>query len=398
MLNQPPFATPPPTVMAVPPANNRRVLKWIALTAFLLFALLVGLLVFALIGADIFSQGGEGGPVALLIGLLFATLPVPLYILLVLWIDRYESEPTWMLGMAFIWGATIAAFLAFLINSIGGAVVTAVADERTGQAFGAVISAPLVEETAKAIVLFVLFFWKKDEFDGVIDGVVYASMVALGFAMTENIKYYGEAALGGGGVFTVTFILRGAMSPFAHPLFTSMTGIGLGWARQSDNRVVKYLMPPLGLLAAILLHGTWNFSAMLARQSGALFLLIYFVLMVPAFVAALVVVFFALRGEGRILQEYLQCDIQTGMLSPEEYSRLCSVRGRFSSSISALTRGGFSQWRARKQLNQIASELAFHRRRVARGFYSNNEAAIQREIAYVNQLLDLRRTIEQGGK
>jgi hypothetical protein len=49
-------------------------------------------------------------------------------------------------------------------------------------------------------------------------------------------------------------------------------------------------------------------------------------------------------------------------------------------------------------LNQIASELAFHRRRVARGFYDNNEVAVQREITYINQLLDLRRTIEQGGR
>ena len=47
-----------------------------------------------------------------------------------------------------------------------------------GEAFGAVISAPIVEETAKAFILFIFFFWKKDEFDGVVDGIVYAAMAA----------------------------------------------------------------------------------------------------------------------------------------------------------------------------------------------------------------------------
>ena len=36
-------------------------------------------------------------------------------------------------------------------------------------------------------------------------------------------------------------------------------------------------------------------------------------------------------------------------------------------SFDALTRGGYGQWQAARQLNQTASELAFHRNRVARG-------------------------------
>jgi RsiW-degrading membrane proteinase PrsW (M82 family) len=395
MLNQQQFAPMPAQVVPSPVNKNWRAIKWIAGITALLFALLVGLIVFALIGADIFSQGGQGGLLALLLGLLFATIPVPVYVILVLWIDRYESEPIWLLGVAFVWGATIAAFLAFFINSIGGTIVTAVANQAIGEFYGAVISAPIVEESAKAIVLFVLFFWKKDEFDGIVDGVVYASMVALGFAMTENIKYYSQAALGGGGALTATVILRGMMSPFAHPLFTSMTGIGLGWSRLTDNKVIKYIAPPLGLLTAMAFHATWNLSAMLASSSGLLFLLIYFVLMVPAFVAALTVIFFALRGEGRIVREYLQPDVQTGMLSPEEYASLCTIRGRMGASMSALRQGGYSHWRARQQINQVASELAFHRRRAQKGFYNNQQDAINREVAYVNQLFDLRKRLQQ---
>src|SRR3954471_10767969 len=199
----------------------------------LMIAALLGLIVLLLIGA-------ETGAVELIIGLVFATLPVPVYVMLLLWIDRYESEPLWMLATAFLWGALVAVFIAFILNTINGAIVTAATrSDQIGQNFGAVISAPIVEESAKALILFILFFWKKDEFDGIIDGIIYAGMVGLGFAMTENILYYGRAALQGGIQGTVVlFIVRGGMAAFSHPLFTSMTGIGLGWARQSNSKAI----------------------------------------------------------------------------------------------------------------------------------------------------------------
>ena len=82
-----------------------------------------------------------------------------------------------------------------------------------------------------------------------------------GFAMTENILYYGRALQGGVGGLTVVFIIRGMAAPFSHPLFTSMTGIGLGWARQSNNGFIKVTMPVLGFMLAILMHATWNGTA-----------------------------------------------------------------------------------------------------------------------------------------
>lgn len=154
-----------------------------------LVAILLGLIVLLLIGV-------ETGPVAFLIGMVCATLPVPIYLILVIWIDRYESEPLWMLATAFFWGALVAVFFSFLINTMSGLAVTIITNDiAAGNTFGAVISAPIVEEISKAIILMIFFFWKKDEFDGVIDGIVYAAMVGLGFAMTENIQYYGKAVM-----------------------------------------------------------------------------------------------------------------------------------------------------------------------------------------------------------
>ena len=58
------------------------------------------------------------------------------------------------------------------------------------------------------------------------------------------------------GFFAVgfTFVLRGVLSPFAHPLFTAMTGIGLGIAARADNPTTRWLAPLGGYLLAVLLH------------------------------------------------------------------------------------------------------------------------------------------------
>lgn len=347
----------------------------------LLIAMFLGLLVLLLIGI-------ETGPVALLLGLLTATIPVPLYIALVLWIDRYESEPLWMLATAFLWGAMVATFAAFLLNTTMQIVVSAVASASAGEAFAAVVSAPIVEESGKALILFIFFFWKKDEFDGVIDGVVYASLSALGFAMSENILYYGKAAaMGGGAGLTATFILRGFFAPFSHPLFTSLTGIGLGLARQSNNLAIKIIAPIIGLSMAMLMHSFWNGSAVFG--GGAAFILTYILVMVPAFFFMLIVISLALRREGQVVREFLVIDVQRGFFTAEEYKQLGSIIGRMGSSFSALSDNGYKGWRARMRFNQLASELAFHRNRAARGVYSADQDVQALEAAYLAALQGL---------
>lgn len=368
---------------------GRSAFKIVLAVIAILGALLLGLLVLLLIGF-------ETGPVALMIGLVTATLPLPVYLLLVLWIDRYESEPYWMLATAFFWGALVAVFFAFVLNTASGIAVALLTDSmRAGETFGAVISAPIVEETAKALILFIFFFWKKDEFDGVIDGIVYAAMAGLGFAMTENIQYYGRAVMQAGGEgLTFVFILRGFLAPFSHPMFTSLTGIGLGLARQSSNTAVKIITPIFGLLAAISMHSIWNGSVVIFGGAG--FILMYVLIMVPAFFIMFVVIALALRREGQLIREFLVPDFQGGLLTQQEYNQLGTIRGRMGASFNALSSGGLSSWQACRQLNQMASELAFHRSRVARGIKGAD--AHEREAAYRQALADLLKRLRAVGK
>jgi len=355
-------------------------------TSAVLVALLLGLLVLLLIGV-------ETGPVGLLIGIVSAVLPVPVYLSLVLWIDRYESEPLWMLATAFFWGALVAVFIAFVFNTASSVAVAVMTESmEAGEAFGAVISAPIVEESAKGLILFILFL-KRDEFDGVVDGIVYAAMAGLGFAMTENIQYYGRAVLeGGGGGLTAVFILRGTVAPFSHPLFTSMTGIGLGLARQSRNTAAKVAFPVVGLLLAISMHSIWNGSVVIFGGVG--FLISYVIIMFPAFVIMLVVIFLALRREGQVVREFLHPDFHGGLLTSQEYNQLCTIRGRIGASFRAFSRGGVGHWRACRQANQIASELAFHRSRVARGI--SRLDAREQEAGYQAALLELLKRLREG--
>lgn len=373
----------PPPGYALRTRANSQAIKWTLIVIGIFFALLAGFLTLHVIGY-------ATEPAALMVGILFATLPVPIYVLLILWIDRYESEPLWMLATAFFWGATFAAFISIVVNSLVGKLLTQAYDLYTGMFYAMIVSAPIAEEFSKALVLFALFWWKKDEFDGILDGIVYAGMVGLGFAMTENFKYYSGAAMRGGDSLTTLFILRGTISPFAHPLFTSMTGIGLGWACQSHNKAIKATMPVLGLLAAMLLHFFWNRSAL---SGVATFFVVYGMIMVPIFVAAIISIIYALRREGRIVSYHLWHDCQRGLFTHEEYYRLCTVRGRMGASYRALTGGGFRLWRTRMRYNQMASELAFHRSRVHRGMHTDPRSAYEREMAFVQHLSELRRQL-----
>ena len=128
-----------------------------------------------------------------------------------------------------------------MINSSAALVADEVLGRGSGDVLGAVAVAPIVEEAVKGVFLVGLLVFRRREFDGIVDGIVYAGLVAAGFAFTENILYLGRAfAEDGpvgqaGGVFAV-LVLRGVLSPFAHPLFTAMTGIGAGHRLEQPQR------------------------------------------------------------------------------------------------------------------------------------------------------------------
>src|SRR5690606_5883089 len=106
------------------------------------------------------------------------------------------------------WGGLAACGFSVIINSTLSGVATAIGGKDLGLIVGAVVSAPITEEFWKGLGVLGVFLFLRREFDGVVDGIMYATFTGLGFATVENVVYYAEAAQHGGGTLAGTFFLR----------------------------------------------------------------------------------------------------------------------------------------------------------------------------------------------
>jgi RsiW-degrading membrane proteinase PrsW (M82 family) len=313
-----------------------------------------GLLIFSIIGSD---TGGTG----VAVGVALAAVPVFIVVPALLWLDRFEAEPTGLLLFAFGWGAVVATSIAIIINSTSIELIKASGGDVTS---GAVIIAPIVEETCKGLAVCLVFLFRRREFDGVIDGIVYAGMAGIGFAFTENVLYLGRA-LADSGVdgLALTFVLRCVFGPFAHPLFTMATGVGFGIAVTTRHRVLRVLAPILGWCTAVVLHGLWNLSAVAGLRG---FATAYVLTQVPIFVAAVAFALWARRREGRLIARHLAVYAETGWLTPNEVAMLSSIPARRRARAWAQSEGGRAGAQAMRAFQDTASELALLRDRMTR--------------------------------
>ncbi len=211
---------------------------------------------------------------ALALSLFAAVVPTVLYVLIFYWADRYEREPGTLLLVAFFWGAIPAVIVSLISELALGATFTS--GELTLQAAlveGALI-APIVEELAKALALWWLFTWKHNEFDGVLDGLVYGALIGFGFAMTEDFFYF-IGAFGEGGFVSLSavIVLRSVVFGLNHAFYTSLTGIGFGLARMSRRPLVRIVWIAGGLAAAMLVHSLHNLGSALSSVNLAGFAL-----------------------------------------------------------------------------------------------------------------------------
>ncbi len=301
------------------------------------------------------------GAVGFVAGLGLAALPVPVYLALALWLDRFEAEPGPVLLRAFLWGAIVALVVSLLANQAAFTMLAGVFGAATGDWLSGVLAAPVIEETAKGMALLLLFVHHDDEFDNVTDGVVYAAMVGLGFAMTENAVYYGR--VWDTTSLSTVYVLRGVIGPFAHPLFTAMTGVGVGIARERHGSRGTWAAPAIGFAVAVLLHSLWNAAA----SANLLFPAAYVIIMVPAFVAALIVVVRSTRREVAILRRHLGPFVEEGCLHAAEVERLCTLRGRVGALFGALRAGGLRGLARRRRFHDDVTHLAFQAWRIEHG-------------------------------
>ncbi|NRN66183.1 PrsW family intramembrane metalloprotease [Kibdelosporangium sp. 4NS15] len=333
---------------------------------------MVGLILLSLCGIGVFAYlTASVGVVAELVGLAVALLPVGPVVAAFLWIDRWEPEPARLLWLAFAWGACGATITALLINNTAEAVGDLLLGKGNGDAVAAVVSAPLIEEAAKAAFVLGVYLWKRQEFNGVIDGIVYAGMCAAGFAFTENIYYFGRI-FGEHGFGTAqtagvvaAFILRGVLSPFTHPLFTIMTGVGIGIAAGTRRQWVRVAGPLGGYLAAVVLHSLWNSAATLGNATT--FLNVYFLIMLPVFLGAALLANWARKREAKIIAVALPRLVDEGLIAANEVELLSNLKRRREWRRKVARKAGPQAGRAVADYQTAVTELAFHRHSHADG-------------------------------
>ncbi|MGZ4429074.1 MAG: PrsW family intramembrane metalloprotease [Nocardioidaceae bacterium] len=308
----------------------------------------------------------SGAPDALVIGVVLAALPVGPVVATFLWLDRYEPEPMRLLVFAFGWGALVATAAALVLQTLDQFLL------RTPNTWSAAIVAPVTEEGMKGLFVLLLLWWRRNEIDGILDGIVYAGLVGAGFAFTENILYLASAYMGGrghgpGGLEAATslFVVRGIFSPFAHPLFTSFTGIGVGIAVTTRSRVLRMVAPLAGFAVAVGAHALWNASSFFG--GGQTFLLTYVFLMVPAFLLLIGFAIWARQREARMLTRSLTDCADRGFLNRAEVPWLVRLPARRASRRNARRYGGPLAERAMREYQQQAIELGFLHDRYLRG-------------------------------
>jgi hypothetical protein len=208
--------------------------------------------------------------------------------------------------------------------------------------------------------------------------MVYAGICAAGFAFTENIQYLAQAyADGGGEALTGTFVARCLLSPFAHPMFTVLFGIGVGVAATSRIWLPRILGPLLGYLLAVLSHALWNLAAV---SGGRGMVVVYLLVEVPIFLAFLGFVVWTRRREGRLIGQFLRPYADAGWLSAAEVAMLSSMPQRREARAWARANTGRAGLAAMRSFQDTASELALLRRRMYHSAADEHALAHEREL------------------
>ena len=187
--------------------------------------------------------------------LLAALVPAACYAALIVLVDRRPQPPAVFLTML-LWGAVVAAPLSATLNGVAQHwLVSATAAAWVSP----LLAAPAIEELVKAAGFLALLLIWRNQFTGVLDGIVYGALIGIGFTVTENIDYFMLAALQGGepGLARSVYLCA-VLEGLNHASFAAFTGAGVGYAWTARSMRGRIGAPLTGLSAAILQHALWN--------------------------------------------------------------------------------------------------------------------------------------------
>jgi RsiW-degrading membrane proteinase PrsW (M82 family) len=181
--------------------------------------------------------------------LLSAIAPILVVIIFIYVMDKYEKEPVRQLIFNFFMGAIVSIIITtFLYVIIDIPLPLHNKTSVFEQFIKAFFVVGLTEEFSKYIIVR-YYAQPHKEFNEPFDGIIYAVMVSMGFAATENLMYVSQGGL-------ETAAIRAFTAVPAHATFAILMGYFMGKAKFSNNRVIVNLT---GLFLAALFHGTYDF-------------------------------------------------------------------------------------------------------------------------------------------
>jgi len=334
----------------------------------------LGVLLWLLI-IDVFLFTQSAGPgVAAVCAL--ACLPTTAFGLVVVRrLDRNHKEPWRLVLVAAAWGAIVATSLVVWGETIWETSAQHALVPGPGLDTSLAFMAGILEEVSKGLAVLLLFLVMRNEFDDVVDGIVYGAAVGLGFNYLESISYMTNiyaifAPEGIGGVAAgLQWYARQVLGLFfGHATYTAFIGAGVGIARQLPSMRQKTLAIVAGFIVAIAGHFAWDAWAALFPIDNTIFVIFEIhlrtLILEGPFTAALIaLLIFGIRYEGQNLLDQLRKEAATGAgaILPAEVPILASPWQRLRQRLHALNRAGFSAYFKIARLQTAQLDLAMER-------------------------------------
>ncbi|MDR0782497.1 MAG: PrsW family intramembrane metalloprotease, partial [Propionibacteriaceae bacterium] len=316
-------------------------------------------------------------------------------------VDRYKPQRFLVWFFALAWGGCVATCASLFLNSWAGEQLAVINDQSGVSSLRtAIFIAPFVEEATKGCVIFLIAALDRNRFTSRVSGAVIGILAGAGFAFTENIIYYarvvvyGSMTAGTGDVkayLDYMVQMRGIYTAFGHPLFTMMTGLGVGFAIASRSKIVRLLAPAAGFLAAAFLHMFFNFRISLIPQD--IFVPVMLIIAWPLVAIVAMRLVRSSLAQGRTVEARLTDYVAMGWLPSHYPAALSRVRRRLWALMMSPWHGNLiATWR----LQVRATELAMLREAMTRGVV--DQGGLSREYDIVNELAALagRKAVVEG--
>ena len=248
-----------------------------------------------------------------------------IFIIAILYSDRKSREPVYMIVLALsscIFTISLSLLLGQILLPHLDVISAGLFDYKTSSIVKIIVLA-LVEEYSKLLVLY-LFISKSRHFDDVYDGFVYSSLIALSFAVFENLYYVSFET-------TVESMKSLAvLRSFTTVPLHLICGISMGYFMSREKfswgtgKRIFYLL--MSLIFPTFLHFVYNFTLTNIVDKFAntdILLLMVLLFFIPFYIIAIIFI----SKTKTLNKKFINNEKYKNLMTKEEYDRIKDIKG-----------------------------------------------------------------------